>query len=180
MNRIGADKQREEKQKRNLGIVGLILLGLMVLSTVGYAFSARQTAQPVSPSSSTGQTPDGLWQVTVDGHIFTFQYDPNELKNITDTTSVTRDTYRNKQVYIDSTNPAITNTLGSFLSVYAARVQEGCNGPCERDIPEKNCTSDIIVVWRDMPTNRIRQEEQCVIIEGDLRTVQAFLYHLLQ
>ena len=84
--------------------------------------------------------------------------------------------YAGSTVYVVSENQAvffeISATMGRFL-----RVQEACYGPCEEDLPEKNCT-DNLIIWQDSPENKVYQEENCVFIDGDMRTVDAFLYDL--
>ena len=68
----------------------------------------------------------------------------------------------------------ITNNLGR----YASRIQEACYGECERDFPEKDCSENLIV-FKEMEERKIYQEEKCIFIEGDLLSVDAFLYKIM-
>lgn len=181
MRKLGSEKTEQEKRKRNVTIIGLLLLGVMVLSTIGYAITTSQReTDNGTPTNSQGlqQLDNGMWQVNHNGRILYFQNSPESLKNISISTSATLSLYAGKMLYIDSTNTAITSALASALSPYALRVQEGCYGTCERDLPEKNCT-DNLIVWRDDPQNKISQTENCVFIDGDMRAIEAFLYRLL-
>ena len=86
--------------------------------------------------------------------------------------------YFSKVLYIDSESDAIWQEIASNLGRYAERVQLACYGECERNLPEKDC-SENIVVWRDSIESVVYQQENCVIIEGDLMAVDAFLYRVL-
>jgi regulator of sigma D len=58
-------------------------------------------------------------------------------------------------------------------------MQEACYGSCERNLPEKNCTENIII-FKDSKENSVTQQDKCVFIEGDLRTVDAYIYKLFE
>jgi hypothetical protein len=64
------------------------------------------------------------------------------------------------------------------LARYASRFQEACYGECEKDLPEKDC-SEKLIVFRESEVKKVYEEGSCVIIEGDMVAVDAFLYRVL-
>ena len=62
--------------------------------------------------------------------------------------------------------------------MYSYRIQDACYGECERDLPEKSCEEKIIV-FRESQEKQIYQEGNCIFIDGDLSSVDAFLYKIL-
>ena len=65
------------------------------------------------------------------------------------------------------------------LGRYTGRIQEACYGKCDKDLPEKDCTQNLIV-WKDSAENKVYSQGKCVFIEGDLRAVDAFLYKIFE
>lgn len=182
MRRIGSDKGSESKKRRNV-LIGIILLALMIFSTLGYAFitsDRTSTSNPLSTSNSTTAPVNvgGKWIVTIHGQQFLVQHTPEQTSNVS--VEITKDlnSYFDQFLYIDSENQEVTLEISSTLGRFSSRVQEACYGPCERDIPEKDCSVNMIV-WRNSSENKVTQQENCIFIEGDLHAVDAFIFKLL-
>jgi hypothetical protein len=85
--------------------------------------------------------------------------------------------YQGKTLYLAVENPGIEAELRSTIGVFSDRIQLACYGSCELDLPEKDCSANLIV-WTDGVGGQVTQGEGCVFIEGDLRAVDAFLYRV--
>lgn len=181
MRKIGSDRDSEQKRKRRTLIFSILLLVILIGGTAGYAFiSSTENQSETNPvNSSAARFTGNRWAVSVDGHDFSFANSPDSLKEISVETTVSLMTYGGSPLYIVSDSDAITSELASVLSQYSSRVQRACYGKCNEDLPEKDCSENLIV-WRDGLNNQVYQEEGCVFIEGDLRAVDAFLYKLLK
>src|SRR3989344_1756426 len=128
MRKIQSPEETAKKKKRNNMIIGLFMLAVLVLGTVGYRFSG-----------------------------------------FSDSTQSTEDSQENQEA---------TNEIASTLGIYSQRIQLVCYGSCEQDLPEKDCSEEIIV-FKDSQENKVYQEENCIFIEGDIKAVDAFLYKIL-
>ena len=86
--------------------------------------------------------------------------------------------FSGKTLYIDSENLAVNGEILNNLGKYSYRIQEACYGECERNLPEKSC-EDNFIVFRESEERNVYQEENCIFIDGDLSSVDAFLYKIL-
>jgi len=84
--------------------------------------------------------------------------------------------YAGKVIYLDSDSSLVANEIKSTLGLYSSRIQPACFGSCEKNLPELNC-SDNLIVWNSSKIDNIYQEDECVFIEGDIKTLDAFIYH---
>ncbi len=165
---------REKKRRRWISI---IMLGILVLSSVGYAFLSYQgnsSEQTTNPTRGIGA--DGRYYFLFGEQQLSLLHAPDAVSSTAVNTSRTLQDYASKTVYIVNDNPSISYELESTLGIYY-RLQPACHGACEKDLPEKNC-SDALIIWKDSLENRVYEQEQCVFIEGDLRAVDAFLYRI--
>jgi hypothetical protein len=183
MRKLGSEKNAEEKRKRNTLILSIFMLVVLVGGTAGYAFITNPSSgDPQNPGDGTGESLARLvgnrWVVTLNGVDFSFANSPESVTDIPLDTTVSITTYQGRSLYLASDNNAINTEIATTLGNYASRVQGACYGPCEDDLPEKDCSENLII-WIDSPQNRVYQEDSCVFIEGDLRAVDAFLYDVL-
>jgi hypothetical protein len=176
MRRIMSQADLDAKRKRNTLIISLFMLGILVFGTVGYAVSLTSKEDS---SSGNGITNLGdRWEVPYQGQNFYLSNSPDDVKNISVSIESTLSTYSSSPVYIVSGNNAVGTEITSVLSSFSPRIQKACYGSCEENLPEKDCTENLII-WRDSLENKVYQEENCVFIDGDLKAVDAFLYKLL-
>lgn len=184
MRKLGSEKDVERRKKRNTLILSIFMLFILVGGTAGYAFIT-------SPGSDKGlQTPDSQdgseiadfvgnrWVVNADGLDLPFTNSPESVVDINVEISATTTSYIGRPLYLVSENTAVNSEIATVMTNYASRIQAACYGPCETDLPEKDCSENLII-WRDSPENRVYQEDNCVFIEGDLRAVDSFLYNVL-
>lgn len=164
MRSILSQDEAEKKRKKYSRAIGIIMLALLVLSTLGYAlfYSDRDSTQPGDPNSNT----------------YLLSYPPESLSDIPLNISMSLNNYAGKNVYVSADNSQILNELARGLGKHAARIQQACYGACEENLPEKTC-ADLLIIWKDSPTPKVTQKENCIFIDGDLRAVDAFLYKIL-
>ena len=180
MRKIKTQEEIEKKQKRMKMIIGIVFIFLMTFSTAGFALFGRsgnsksdsETAQ--QDSYYNGQ----YWIYNLNGREFYFTNSKEQTKDVSVEISATFNNYVGSNVYIDSDSDAITNELGNNIGRFAGRFQKACYGSCEEDLPEKDC-NDNLIVWKESEERKVYQEGNCIFINGDLVTVDAFLYKML-
>lgn len=178
MRKIGSERELEKRKKRNMTIISLFILAVLVVSTAGYAFISRPddgSNTGTSNAEGTVRYTGSLWAVTINGVELLFTNSPEEVENVSVEGDYSLVKYSGASVYLVSGNTAVKNEIATTLGRYTAKMQEACYGECTEDLPEKDCSSNLIV-WADSSQNRVYQQENCVFIEGDLRAVDAFLY----
>lgn len=171
----------EGKRTRRNKIVGLFLLIIMAVSSIGYAFlSGDDTNKDTSSQNGLVYEKNGMWFSNIGTNQIAFSSSPESVKNISLDINVTlNDYYQEVLYYVDESN-GIYSEMSYSLIPYLLRIQPACLGNCSRDAPSKNCSgSDNIVIWDKTKTeNKVYQSEKCIFIEGDVKSVDAFLYRL--
>jgi len=187
MKGIETREEKEKKESRNKLVIGIILVGIMVLSTAGYAFFSNEKSNPKEAINYNGiefsRGDDGLWHATIQGYDFSFSYNPKEAENITSYISASINSYTNKPLYFsyDSDNMGtneITRNIGNFVE----RVQYVCMDNCSENLPIKNCSDNIIII-KEANETLIKQEENCIYIlakqDDVLRASDKFIFKIL-
>ncbi len=174
MKRIETLTQKEERERKRARYIGLFLLIIMILSTLGFALLSYTSTSP--PPSN---TPDafGRSPLTVNGQTFYLTTSSKDVSNISVSINATLREYIGNTLYVSSENPATLYELTSTLGKFVSKMQEACYGPCEKNLPEKNCSLPFIIVNESEELN-VRQEDQCIFIQGDIRSADAFLYRI--
>ena len=108
IRKIISKEDEEKRRKRNSIIVGIILVSIMVLSTVGYGFGTNfgQNSNSATTLNYNGYDfiySNGLWIVNVSENTFGFASNPNEVYNISSETGILTD-YSGKILYLYSEN----------------------------------------------------------------------------
>lgn len=165
VRRIESREETERKHKRNVNFISIAMLILLLGSTVGFALI-------YSDEDSEGESQDDSELTLPFGtSIENAKLVPvNIQKNI--------NSYSGKNVYISANESGVVNVIGSIMGQYASRVNEACYEKCEKDLPEKNCSENLIV-YTEKEENNVYQTENCIFIEGELRAIDAFLYRLV-
>ena len=92
LNKEEADK----KKRKNQLLIGIVLIGLMVVSTAGYSLiENKSNNNDIGVQKYNGLTfvqNGNLWQANINGQQMVFQYLPEDVKNISvsDSTNGTR------------------------------------------------------------------------------------------
>jgi len=121
----------------------------------------------------------GNWVVTFEGQSFNIKNPPEAVVDISVESSIAIENYIGQILYMDTKdNGEIEREVFSLLGRYVTRAPRACHGPCEEDLPEKDCSQNIII-WEESTTNKVYQEQNCIFIEGDVMAVDAFIYYLM-
>ncbi len=195
IRKIQTKEEADKKSKRNQLIVGIILVGLMILSSVGYAFVHEDNGI----GSTTKASYNGfsflksgeLWGVSISGQNFYFKNLPQDTSNASVSLgSINLNSYSAKPIYFvgfdksyEATRELITNLGNSVL-----RYQDAClNGTlcADSELPVKTCSENIIIFSEVQQSSNLNQTKvytngNCVYITGDYTLgADAFLYKLL-
>ncbi len=176
------EKERKERTRKMIG--GIVLIGIMVLSSIGFAFFLGGGIL-----SGSGQAEQGVddeiyyngqyWVVQKEGAKAFLSVHPDELMNSPVGVSIEKRAhdYRGASVFIDSESREMTGLISANLAQYASSIKEACYGKCTRDLPEKTCDENMII-WRASENERVFQEGNCVFIEGSTIAANSFIYDL--
>ena len=184
----------DRKMKRNNLIMGVVLVGLLVLSTLGYSLISSDVDEEskVSEFGVDFFRVSEIWRAEIGGVVFWFQNLPSEVSDVVVNGSFDFNSYVNQPLYFVNPNegaPEVLTNLGSVV----LRYQEACLEPgiwdlefgisgeegCDGDLPTKGCDSNLIV-FEPGNQSMVYQNESCVFIVGDaVRATDAFLYKVL-
>lgn len=196
MRQIGSKQNLERKRKKNNLILGLILIGIMLFSVLGYGLSYyngggndnkdNQEGQEISYNGFDFVNNNGFWFTQINGESYSFFYNPEQIsvKNIE---VPNLDYYKDKTVYIVSENPGAESEISSNLYSSTSRIQKACleGKECANDaLPIKTCEDNVIVIESDPESKgEIYQEENCIFIKGQdselIKLSDEFIFHVL-
>ncbi len=171
MRKIISKQERESKGRRNQFIIGGILILVMVMSTIGYAFNREEDSSIKIMYNGFEFTKDssGFWGASIGEFQFLFKYNPKETgENNYELNRM--NSYYNKPLYIYSnSNEAEIEIYRNlfYQNQIVQRMQYACSegDACEGDYPVKNCTDNFIII-KESNNSGIRQQENCVFIQG--------------
>ncbi len=168
----GSEKKRENQRRTG----SIILIGLLLLSTLGFALGtvADKNSQNLTSERFNGQ----YWVYTMAGREYYFSISKSEMDFTKINFTMNLADIQNKILYIDNPSGLSSAIIETDLVGWVGKIQPACFGKCVIDIPEKDCTEPIMVI-RESESKTVRQQEQCVFIDGDEKTISLFLYQLL-
>lgn len=186
MRQIGKVEDPEKSKKRNVMYMALFMLLTLILSTVGFAFyyndSANTDVAVNPPEGSAGeltiQQQGNRWAVPFRGQYLSFAYHPNVSIGLNIELQKDVSDYYGKKLFVDYKKEYIYSEVSETLGRYVLETSKACYGPCAENIPEKTC-EDNIIVFNESKIEKIYQKDNCIFIDGDLRTVDAALYKIL-
>ncbi len=198
MRRIITKTQQNKKTKRNQLIIGLLLIGLMLFSVIGYALSGRGTEEDLEKIEYKGiefvEDNSGYWSFNIQGQNFVTKYNPIETEEISFSSDLKVVDYSNKPLYFVGIFQEPNFEINRNLNFLVLRVQEAClsKKDCENDLPIKNCSIDNIIVIKELEIDledeseekeNIYQQENCVFITASLgnqtKYADKFLFNVL-
>ncbi len=182
MRKIRTQADADKRMKRNNLIVGIILVGLLVISTAGYSLmsSDEDDGGSVSEFGVDFSRSNSMWVADIGGGVFWFQNLPSEVLDIDVNISISFDDYANQPLYFVNPNEGASEIL-SNLGNYVLRYQEAClvNSSCDGNLPSKGCDNNLII-FESGNDSMVYQNESCIFIVGDaVRATDAFLYNVL-
>lgn len=189
IRRIETQADIEKRETRKKLIIGIILVGVMILSTAGFAFlNNPSTDSTLITENYNGYefflNNNGLWQTQIQGQPFQFQFSPNETSTV-DLQGIDFSFYSGKPLYFISENPEASDEIVSNIGRFLPRAQNAClqGQNCTEDLPEKNCTLDNIIIIKESNESSLIREDNCIFIQGPyadlVKWSDAFLYKIL-
>ena len=184
MRKIQTVEVQARKARIKKIVVGVVLISLMIVSTLGYSLMQggdEDTNSNVEENGLEFYRQNGIWMTSIDGEAFGFQYLPSEIDNISVEGTYDLEMYANQLMYYTSPNDGVIEILNN-LGRYVLRYQGAClNGSiCEDDLPTKDCWSNIIILEEGNET-KVYNNASCVYLVGDsVRAADAFLYKVLK
>ncbi len=173
----------EKKRKIKTTILSIIMLMILILSTIGYAFFTadrtpkQNTKEPNQDQNS--KNPVGKISFEYQGIQLDLLSSVEEISNIPIIINSTPVDYTGKVLYLDIKNDGILKEISTNLGKFTSRIQRACYGKCGENLPEKTC-KDSIIVWNQSTENKVYQKEKCIFIEGDVTAADAFIYKLFK
>jgi hypothetical protein len=214
MRRIISKSEKNKKTKRTQWILGGILILLMAFSTLGYALSGRGDEESNNKIVEYKgiefiQDNSGYWYFVIQGQQFIILNNPENISEINFLSTLTFGAYSNKPLYfVGDLGEGSSEISRNLADRFVLRIQQACldEEDCEGNFPIKNCSSDNIIIFKEILNNKtedkeieenktkineieeneiemIYQEENCVFIysqyENQSKYADKFLFTLL-
>ena len=170
MRKIISKETETKKQRRMQLIIGILLILIMALSTIGYSMNNQEdNSEKIIYNEIEFVKEDNLWNVNLGDFQFGFLYNPTETEEIESDLNYLNE-YDGLPLYIYSENSNAMTEIYRNLFYYnqiVERVQEACpeGEICNEEIPIKNCTNNFIIIKKS-EISEVRQEDNCVFISG--------------
>lgn len=184
MRKIQTQAEIDRKKRKNQIIVGVVMIGLLLMSIVGYSFTSGGNDGDSSKINEMGIDffrQNGVWVAEIDGSVFGFQNLPSQVSDVDVNVSIGLGQYSGQVLYFVDPNEGVNEVLTN-IGRYILRYQEAClgNETCEGDLPVKDCDSNLII-FKNGNVTKVYQNDNCIFIVGDsLKATDAFLYKVLQ
>jgi hypothetical protein len=166
MRKIISKYEEDKKKKRNQLIVGGVLMLVMLVSVLGYAFQG-QAINPTGTSNLNTTTYNGIiftnqngfWTTTYNNQNLIFTYNPSQINSDLTNLTKTINDFTGKALYIYSDD----NNAESEVSISLAKFANGIS-PIQ-NISDKDCTNNEIII-QNSSISSVNQEQNCIIISG--------------
>ena len=196
MRRILSKHEQEKKRKRNLLIIGILLIFVMFGSVFGMivgSFGQNSSEKnKIEYNEYKFSNENNLWITSINNVDFSFRYSPLETKDM-EIILKNINNYYNKPLYVYSEDASSEIELKRNLQQIATRIQPACfsNETCDGDFPIKTCSDNFIIIevseanetGSEQNEEEITQKENCVYIKGEkqdlVKLTDSFLYKIL-
>ncbi len=181
MRRIETRAEVEKKSRNKQIVIGAILVGLMILSVVGYGFLNQESDDESVEKYRNFKfiRQQGLWYVNIEEESFGFQYLPREVEDVLVSGVFNLNNYKNNPLYFVGNGEGGSEILNN-LNRYVLRAQNACLAGlnCSNEkLPVKTCDDNLIVF--ENGETKVGQNNRCVYLSGDsVRAADAFLYNI--
>jgi len=190
MRKIVSVHEMGKKKRRNQLIVGVVLIGVMMFGTLGYAFqglggSNTDNEEGIVKYNGYSFAESGeYWSLAVGDFNFLFKYNPEEIEEIGEEDFGLITKYTGKPLYIYSEDNLVRIEILRNLQYFPQRVQNACpkNKICEDDVPIKDCEDNFIIIEKsELP--ELKSEGNCTFIKGSgeeiIKAGDEFLFKIL-
>ncbi len=165
MRKILSKYEEDKKKKRNQYIVGGVLILVMLVSVLGYAFPQGQAVSTVSSNATstyngiTFTNENGYWSTAYNNQRLVFTYNPSQISSDLTNLTKTINDFTGKPLYIYSDDI----NAESEVSINLAKFANGIS-PIQ-NISNKDCTNNEIII-QNSSSSSVSQEQNCIIISG--------------
>ncbi len=184
---ISKDKKTKKRRIKQFAVGGILVL-IMLVSVVGYAFNRGENSNQSELVYNGFKfiEDSGIWYTNIGDFQFSFKYNPNEVESINSTLK-TLNEYNDKPLYFNSENSEAETEIYRNLfyqNQIVQRVQDACMGDekCSENLPIKNCSDNFIII-KESDNAEIKQDGNCVFISGkkeDLTKISdSFLFKII-
>lgn len=165
--------EQERKTKRNQLIMGVILILIMTLSTLGYALSTKENESESGKIKYNGiefiKNSD-YWNFNFQGRDFITKYNPKETKNVSMGFVYSKiNDFTNEPLYFVGNFQEANFELKRNFYNSALRMQDACISGINcsiENLPVKNCSSDNVIIIQESKNKKesVYQENKCIFI----------------
>lgn len=176
MRKIISKEQAERSSRRKQLIAGGVLVIVMLLSTIGYAFEvnlgSNANSGQVNVTKYNGNAlayANGFWNLKIGNLVYTFATNPQEAYKL-DANSIINpaSSYSGKPVYIYSQNPEAEAEVLRNMYLLTTLVRNACpqnEANCDASLPIKTCDDNFVIIKESNQTG-VTQDRGCVYIKG--------------
>ena len=169
MRRLNPKHIEEKSNRQKQLIVGIVLIGVMVFGTLGFAFnftSGEEKQKKINYRGYDFFAQDGYWLTNVNGVEYVFRNNPNDLEEIGGFVNPVSNYYGKPLYFVSEQNEALYNIYENLEGI-ALRTGFACiEEDCEGDFPTKTCEDNLIII-KEGDSNEITQEGGCVFIVAE-------------
>jgi hypothetical protein len=176
MRKLSSKQDEEKRRKRNQLIMGIILIGVMVVSTFAVIVDSFGNKDKTSNNNYNGYEfvkQGSYWYASIGERSFVFMYNPYEVQesfNTTFTNITYISSYNGYPLYVYSENYQAESEIFRNFEGISLRMQRACLNSsyglnCSEEFPIKDCSSNFIVI-KESNERKIYNEENCVFITG--------------
>ena len=162
MRKIISKYKKDKKKRRNGIIIGLILVGVMLFSILGYSFQGvgNNDIKKLNYNGFEFVEQNGFWFTNIENIQFAFKYNTEQVEEI-DSELKYLNNYYGKPLYISSENG------GAELEIYrnlfyqnklVQRMQSACLEECDENLPVKTCEDNFIIIKKNNNSEIIQEE----------------------
>lgn len=176
MKKLTTKKEELRREKKRNFIITTLLAIILLMSIGGYSFigknSSSNTENSIIYNGLNFYNSNDYWISNKNKFRIVLKNNPKELENIIIPDSIKKiENYYGRPLYIYSQDlnakQEIFNNLNPENNI-VQRIQETCikEEACEKDLPIKDCSNNIIILKKSK-NPKIYQQENCVYIEGN-------------
>jgi hypothetical protein len=179
MRKIVSKHEEEKKRKRNQIVVGGILIFVMILSTLGFAFqnfiisggtTTGNANQTVKYNGFVFSQQNNYWVLNTNKGRFVFTYNPSEINSSLDNLTLDLSSFENRTLYLYSgENLNADSEVRINMKNLAGNLQEACPPGmiCSNSVNQTitaSCADNFIII--ENGTSGVRQNQNCIYISG--------------
>ena len=189
MRELLTKEKQAKKDRRNQFIIGIVLIGLMILSTAGFSLMGKsdEKSEKVIYNNIEFEQKGDYWRFELEGYEFITKYNPEQVKDISVLSTMMLEDYIDRPLYFVGNVDENFNEIVRNLNRFVLRTQPAClTEDCEEDFPVKECSKDNLIIVQESLNNSVEtmyQDENCIFITASFanqtRYVDAILFDIL-